>query len=147
MGTKISVKFIDAYGRTSTKRLELTTEVVATAITDAVLVAEALETCTDCGLLACTVLFDAAVTPTAATAGGNLDAGASIQGLLTGTPAKYATLKIPAPLAAYVNGDGTIDLENVTLAAFLDYYTEATIKLDISDGETVDSWVRGTLDR
>lgn len=147
MGTKISVKLIDDYGRTSTKRLELATDVAATAITDAVTVAEGLAAASDCGLLSCTVLFDAAVTPTSATSGGNLDAGASIQGLLTGTPAKYATLKVPAPLAAYINSDGTIDLANATLKTFLDFYTEAVIKCDISDGETVDSWVKGTLDR
>lgn len=147
MGTKMTVKMIDAYGRTTSKRLELATDVVATALTDGVLVAEALADATGCGLLSATVLFDLTVTTSSADAGANLDGGASIQGLLTGTPAKYATVKLPAPLAAYINPDGTIDLTNMILLQYLNCFTEAVIKLDISDGETVDSWIKGTLDR
>jgi hypothetical protein len=147
MGIPISIKLIDAYGRTSTKRVELATDVVATAVTDAPLVATALATASDCGLVSCTILVDSGATPTTPTAGGNLDAGVSIQGLLAGTTGKYATLKIPAPLAAYIDPDGSVDLANATLKAYLDYWTEAVIKCLISDGEEVDSWIKGTLDR
>jgi len=147
MAIKLSIKMVDDFERYTTKRFELKTTDPAQAVTDALVVAPLLAAASDCGLVSGTVLIDIEATPTSPTANANLDAGATIQGRLAGTAGKFASLKIPAPLAAYVNSDGTIDLENVTLKAFLDKWIPATDLLLISDGEGVTSWLKGTLDR
>ena len=147
MGIKMSIKLVDDYERYTTKRYELKTADPAQAVTDALVVAPLLAAATDCGLVSCTVLIEAGITPTTPTANANLDAGATIQGRLAGTAGKFASTKIPAPLAAYIEPDGTIDLTNATLKAFLDKWIPATDLLLISDGEGVTEWLKGTLDR
>lgn len=79
------------------------------------------------------------------TAGSNKDAGVTISG---SKPDGYlANVKVPAPFTAtYVNGDGSVDLTEVSLAAFLDIYETIGGNAYLSDGETIDTWVRGTLD-
>ena len=147
MGIKISVKLVDDFERYTTKRFELKTADPAQAVTDALVVAPLVAAASDCGLVSCTVLIPAAITPTAPTANANLDAGATIQGRLAGASGKFASLKLPAPLASYLNPDGTVDLTDATLKALLDKWIPATDILLISDGEGVTEWLRGTLDR
>lgn len=82
----------------------------------------------------------------AVTAGANVDVGATFSGWIEGVDGKKASTKIPGFKAALVNGDGTIDIEETNVAAFLAQYADAGDFM-ISDGENVTDWIRGSLDR
>jgi len=82
----------------------------------------------------------------AVTAGANVDVGATFSGWIEAVDGKKASTKIPGIKLAKVGADGTIDLADVDVAAFLAMYADAG-DFYISDGENVADWIRGSLDR
>lgn len=141
-----SVRLVDDYGRTTNKRYELTTAVVADAITESQAAILLLDAVTDMGLVKATLLVDLGATPTSPATGANKDAGMTITGLLEGGLGKKASTKVPAPIAACINPDGTIDLTQTAVAAFLVLWSADPPDFKISDGEEIESWTKGTLD-
>jgi hypothetical protein len=56
----------------------------------------------------------------------------------TGTPPKYGTLRVPAPIAALFEADGeTVDRSNAALQTFIDNLVAAGVT--ISDGEEINT--------
>jgi len=82
----------------------------------------------------------------AVTAGANVDVGATFSGWIEDVDGKKASTKIPGIKLAKVNADGTIDVTETDIAAFLAMYADAGDFL-ISDGENVADWIKGSLDR
>ena len=73
------------------------------------------------------------------------DLGATIRGK-SATDGETVIVKVPDILPAAIQVDGTIDLTNAAVDAFLDNFL-ATGVAYVSDGESVDSWLYGTLDK
>lgn len=78
--------------------------------------------------------------------GSNVDEGMTISAQLA-TPGKKASIQVPSPVAAIINVDATIDLTDALMIALEGQYTKSTPFVTASDGETVDSFIKGTLDR
>lgn len=76
-------------------------------------------------------------------AGANIDSGITLS--VMKTDGEKAVLKVPAPAPAVVNGDGTVDILNALVTAYVDNWITGTWY--VSDGEEVDSLLSGKLDR
>lgn len=146
MGAKLSCAFVDAYGRITRKVFGMEDQVLLAdyAAAIAAFVAE-LTPMTDLGLVRADLILPA-VGEFAATAGANVDVGATISGFLDIGGGKKASLKIPGIKASFVGDDGSIDLTQVDVAAYLAMF-ETDADFNISDGEQVSSWIKGALDR
>lgn len=57
---------------------------------------------------------------------------------------KKAIVQVPGPIAGIRNSDGTIDLTEAVMTAFMAHYTDGTIL--VSDGEEVEAFLGGKLD-
>ena len=144
----LSLSMIDAQGYTTAKRIELVPEELL-----ADYMAVAVQVCTDLAAVSELQVFKAQlILPVAGTpygsvgAAGYVDKGCTITGLVDGGGGKKASVKIPSPEAAGVNADGTIDLANGAVAAFLAHF-ESDGDCLLSDGEDIASWLRGLVDR
>ena len=143
---KVSIQLKDSMGRTTNRVFGLTEAAsVADAATDAAALAALLDTASELGINKVTLLWNCDVTPTAATAGSNVDEGGTVSGWLN-TYIKKGSLKVPAPVAGCRNSDGTLNLAQADLDAFLDAFIVTTGIATISDGEPVASWIKGVVD-
>lgn len=144
-----SLTMIDAYKRTRSMVLEAEEELLlADQITAMENVINQLQAVTDLGLVRADLIYKAAGTPFAVTAGANRDVGATFQGLVEDGNGKTASVKVPSIKAALVNADGTITLSNADVEDWLELFAEDTPNsLFLSDGETIDYWLKGTLDK
>jgi hypothetical protein len=135
----------DAHGDIYQKEVETDTQVLADAITEIQAFLLVLAQITDLGVASVRYSFRDSTGAFAAQAGSNRDVGATFQGL--NTVGDAVVLKIPGIKAAKVGAQRAIDLADVDIAAVLAYYATAGGSFSLSDGDTVDSWVKGTLDR
>lgn len=143
---KVSVQLKDSMGRTTNRVYGLTqATTIATAETDAIALAGWLDACTLLGINKVTLLWNCDVAPSAAAEGSNVDEGGTVSAWLN-TYIKKGSLKVPAPIAAARNADGTLLLTQAALKAFLDDFIVTTGHASISDGETVASWIKGVMD-
>jgi len=143
----LSLTMQDSYGRQTRRIIEVAVQTtVAEMITAAGVLSTALEAVTDLQLIRADWIVRAVDAGFAAQAGSNVDVGGTVSGLLTDGNGKKGSLKIPGIKAALVNTDGTIKLEDTDMAAYLALF-EAAGGSFISDGETVASWIKGTLDK
>lgn len=148
MGCLYSLTLIDSYGRT-TKRVYEAVELALKA--DQVTALESFidqyQAVTDLGLVRADIIYTAAGTPFAVTAGANRDVGATFSGLKEGGNGAKVSLKLPGIKAEFVREDGSIDLEDPDIEDWIELFVEDTPhSLLLSDGDTVESWLRGTLD-
>lgn len=142
-----SCVFIDAFGRRTARRYEIEDQTLkADYDTLAAAVADDIEALTDLGLVSMTLLRPMSET-FAVTAGANVDVGGTFTGLVDGVPAKNASTKMPGIKLAKVSGDGTIDITDVDVDAWLDRFLASGGDLLLSDGEQMASWTKGTLDK
>lgn len=74
------------------------------------------------------------------------DLGATFRGI-SHTDGEIVTLKIPDILTDAINIDGTVDILNATVKAYLDNFVFGTGLAMLSDGEQVDYWINGVLDK
>jgi hypothetical protein len=149
MGYKFSVVFIDEKKRTTTRVFELVeASVPADAITDIGAFVTAVKAVTNCGVIKCTLHIPVDPTATAGAVGSNIDAGATVTGWVT-EYLKKATLKWPDPDATAKDVDGSIDLTDAGVIAFLALFEAAGGICKLSDGETIATgkWIKGKLDR
>lgn len=144
---KYSLTLIDAYGRTTSKLLEVEEQAL---LADYVTLAGALMTelaaITDLGLVRMDLIIPIDES-FAVTAGANKDTGGTFSGYLDAVPFKKASLKVPGIKPSKVAGDGTIPLDDVDVAAWLARYEAGAGDLMLSDGEQIDTWLSGTLDK
>jgi hypothetical protein len=144
----LSLTFADAYQRETTKRIELKTQADLAGYTAAAnAVFNALATITDLvAVRADLVIGNFLPLAGSAVPPANVDVGGTFQAELAGEANRKASHKVPGIKAAYVGAQGTIDVANVDIAAYLANYLDAGECL-LSDGESVGSWLKGTLDR
>jgi len=143
---KLSVTMVDAYGRTTHRVYGLETQVdLATYATVVGAFSTALEAVTDLGVTRMDIILPVVSVDFVATAGGNVDVGATASGLITDGLGKKAATKIPGIKPALVNSDGSVPIETV-IATYLAQF-EAAGDFTLSDGETIASWLKATLDR
>lgn len=138
----LDIELVDAYSRRSAKRFEMTAVDHATATADAALILPEFQAVTQLRVLSFS-LSERTVYSGTLTTGANRDEGATLKGR---KPDGYlATLKIPGPVTSIRQPDGTIDMSDAALVAFINRFTTGD-KLLISDGETISIWISGVLD-
>jgi hypothetical protein len=148
MGCFYSFTLIDSHGRT-TKRVIQAVEVALKAdqITDLEATIDDLEAITDLGLVRADIIYTAAGTPFAVTEDSNVDVGATFTGVLYNKNGKKASIKVPGIKMEFAEL-GVIAPSQEAIAAWLDRFVEDTPhNLMCSDGETMESWTAGSLDR
>jgi len=150
MGTYLHLTLEDGFGRTTSKRVELTNQLL---LADYVLNAEefmtALLAVTDLNIAAAHIQTDDTLTiPTQDPAGSNVDVGATFSGWIGDAVGKKASHKVPGFKLTKVGAQGVIDLTDVDVAAYLDLMGDPPDnKVRISDGEWIETWIQGTLDK
>lgn len=139
-----TVTLRDDYNRLTRKKYETETDLLATAQANVGALLTAFALISDLGVESVTYSFKDTGDASAPVAGSNVDVGATVQGRVAS--GEIVALKIPGIKAAKVGANGSIDLADVDIAAYLDAFEPAGT-FTVSDGETVASWVRGDLDR
>jgi len=142
---KAGLSLVDAFGRVTTRSFIFSVADYAAGVALMSQFAGLYQDVTELHLFE-TRLIDENAVGGSPVAGSNVDAGMSISAQLV-TANKKANIQIPAPVAAVINADGTIDIAGTEMAALLAAYTQATNKVTASDGEFVTSWLKGTLDK
>jgi len=145
VGMKLSVTMDDAYGRTTTRVYGMEDEALLADIqTNVNAFLTALEAVTDLGCVKATILIPATSPEWDETALASVDRGGTFSGWVE-AGAKKASLKIPGIKLSLVGADGSIADSGAT-ATFLDEFEDAA-DFNLSDGEQIESWIRGALDR
>ncbi len=145
MGTKLHVTYVDDHGRTTARVYGMEEEtLLATMQTDAAEFLTAMEAVTDLGCVKATISF-AVTNPTwAVTADANVDTGGTFSGWVE-AGMKKASTKIPGIKYSLVGADGSIALAGA-VATYLALFEDADV-FNLSDGEQIDTWIKGALDR
>ncbi|GAG92089.1 unnamed protein product [marine sediment metagenome] len=145
MGTKLHVTLDDDHGRTTHRVYgmeEVTT--LAQMQTDAAELLTALEAVTDLGCVRARISFEVTSPEWAETADANVDTGGTFSGWID-AGMKKGSMKIPGIKYSLVGADGSIAIAGAT-ATFLALFEDADV-FNLSDGEQIESWIRGSLDR
>lgn len=143
MAFNITLEAVDYYGRVTTKRFGNDRSLVADALTDAGALVTAFLAVSLAGTVKHSITVETAAA-NAASSGANVDAGATIHCLLAdGTG--YA-VKIPAPDPAILGADGSVDLTNEAVIAYVALFKSGG-HFTVSDGELIASMRYGELDR
>lgn len=143
MAFNINVQLVDAYGRTTNRRFENDRATIADALTDAGTLITALEAVSLAAVVKHNIERVTAVGHSASE-GANVDTGATIHTVLAdGTG--YA-LKYPAPDPAMINADGSVDLADEAIIAYIAQFKSGG-HFTVSDGELIASVRYGELDR
>ena len=132
----------DAYGRVATKRFTVAAADHATAVTEAGNMAVDLAGVSEAQILWYTVQ-EKTVYSDSADAGANKDEGITL--VVRKADNEKAVIKVPAPINAAINPDGTVDLANALVLSFTNNFTSGVFR--ISDHEVVTEVLSGTLDK
>lgn len=135
----------DSYGRTSMKRIETTDALLAGAQTSIGNLATDLNALTNLELVRVTYSEVDDSAAFVGVAGSNLDVGGTFRVLLD--DGQYGAHKIPGIVdSVLVAGSDAIDIADLLVTTYFAHFG-AGGTLRMSDGQAVDSVVRGTLDR
>jgi len=137
-----TISMVDAYGRALTKRVDISAADYATALTNAASFVDDLQAITEAEVLYYSVATKVVYAGTL-TAGANRDEGATFS--VRTTDNEKAVVKVPAPMNAIFQSDGSVDLSNALVTALFANYLGALVLVD--DGETVISLISGRLDK
>ena len=143
--TKLMITFDDAYGRTTSRTYgmeEVTT--LAQMQTDAAELLAAIAAASDLGVVKASIQIPVTSPEYAETAGANVDVGATFSGWVTAGQ-KKASMKIPSIKPALVAADGSVAISGA-VATFLALFEDADV-FNLSDGEQIEAWIAGSLDR
>lgn len=136
-----TISMVDAYGRAVSKRVDVSADTHALAVTAAGAFVTDLQALTEAEVLyysvAERVTFNGSLT-----AGANRDEGVTFS--VRTTDNEKSTIKVPAPKNAIFNTDGSVDTANALVTDFIANYLSAAILVD--DGEIVTSLIGGRLD-
>lgn len=143
----MTLTFEDHHGRRTKKLVQMQTQ--ATLVDYQAVItafAAALDTVVDLAL----VRIDLTVPATGTFAEddpSNVDVGATFSGVLYNKQGQKASFKIPGIKPAYADSSGNIDVADPDIEDALELFVNATpYDLYLSDGETIDHWVSGSLD-
>ena len=146
----LAVTLQDGFARTTTKRFEMTEQILlADYVANANLLLAALDDIVDLEILKATMnIDDGLVIPSADPTGSNVDVGATFSAFVSGGDGKKASHKVPGITMSFVGPLGVIDVTDATIFAYLDLFGDPPDgKFRISDGEYVVEWIVGTLDK
>jgi hypothetical protein len=148
MGAKLSLSLVDDYGRTTRRTYEMVTQADLAAYETAVAaVLVDLAAVTDLGVVRADLVIEDISAGFAVTADANVDVGATFTGYVEGGGGKKASHKLPGIKESLVGADGSIPLTGVVAAWLTDFEADGANLLLISDGEEIDYWLAGALDR
>jgi hypothetical protein len=143
---KLSVSLVDAYGRTTKRVYGMDSQVdLATYLSVAAAYVDALQAVTDLGTVRVDIIIPSGEAQTAAQAGANVDRGGTFSGFIEDGNGKKASLKLPCPKLSLVNDDGSIPIEGAVATWLAEFEDDGDFTL--SDGERVETWIAGSLDR
>jgi len=135
--------FSDAYGRETTRSYQVNAADFATAEGQVTAFVPLVQAVTMLHVfkarLSSDQLFAGVVTANA-----NRDEGQTISAEIGGVVGKSGSIKLPGPTYAIRNADGTIDIDSVSMLALEAGFAAQDVR--VSDGETVDSFTKSTLD-
>jgi len=144
MGFTAQATYIDYHTRLYRKSFEMDATDLATLMTDWSTVEAAYDGVTEGALRRVSASTKIDSGNLAPTEGANRDVGATFLGQdSNGDP---VIVKVPGFDASFADTYGNIDLTDVTVAAFLALF-EAAGPCTASDGQKVDVWIKGTLDK
>lgn len=147
MASFLSLTYVDDYGRTTKRIVEIESQALLTDYeTKAAAYVTAVTPMTDLGLVRVDLVLQAIATGFAVSADANVDVGATFSGILAAANGKKASHKLPGIKDALVEADGSVDIANVTVKAYIDQFLTAGDYM-LSDGQTIETWLRGSLDR
>jgi hypothetical protein len=143
---EVSFELVDAQNRKASKRFETQTladfaaaDTAASALlTDLVAITE--------GRVLSQIISERTVISDTVTAGANVDEGGTL--VVRKEDNRLGVLKVPMPIAAIRNSDGTLDITNALVTAYTDNFKVApTGSFTFSDGELITELVAGRLDK
>lgn len=145
-----SFSFQDSYGRRTTKRIELQPQTLL-ADYETVLTAMVghLDAVTDLALVRVDLTFDGIVSGFAEDATCNVDVGGTFSGTINGGNGKKASFKLPGVKSSFVQSDGSILVsEGDAIQTLLSWFEDGQLEYAyLSDGEEIDTWLKGSLDK
>lgn len=142
MAFTISITYVDDYGRTSTRRYENTRTTISDAAADAAALIAAYGAIGDLGVAKFEI---SQMTPQSVSpgSGANLDTGGTVHAVLEN--ARQYAAHIPGIKAAVVNPDGSLDLGDSDLLAYLALF-ETAGHFRVSEGNYFVTYRYGELD-
>jgi len=145
----LSLTMTDSEQRRKTKLVQMEVQALhADQVNVATAFLTALEKITDLGVERADIIYKGVTAGFDPTAGSNIDVGATFTGVLYDADGKKAALKIPGIKDALRDGVGGIPITHADVEDVLEFFVQATpFDLLISDGQTIDHWVRGRLDK
>ena len=138
----VTYSLVDAYDRSATKRFTVEAIDHATALTEAGLMAADLADLTELDIL-WYVVGDKVVYTDTVVAGANRDEGITLS--VRKADNEKAVIKVPGPINAVLNPDGTVDMANAAITAFVANFLSGVFR--ISDHEVVTDALSGKLDK
>jgi len=138
---RATFSLVDAYGRNATMRRDIDALDQPTALVAAGDFAADLADLTELRILWYEIAQRQVYTDTV-DAGANRDEGATFS--VRTEDNEKATIKVPGPINAIFNADGSVDLTHSAVAAFMANYLAGTVLVD--DGEVVTEILSGRLD-
>lgn len=140
--------FGDSHGRTKRKSVQLQTQAT---LVDYQAVITAFSSALDAIIDLECVKIELTLPATGTFAGeaeSNVDVGATFSGVLYNKQGMKASFKVPGVTPSYANEAGEISVADADIAAVLAFFVNATpYDAYVSDGETIDHWVKGSLDK
>lgn len=144
MSCLIDITWLDAYGRTTTKRYESNVATAALAFTAATALIAAMAAISDAGVVKVNTIFASVADAAAATAGANVDTGATLHCTLDN--GKGYALKVPMVKATKVGSGGAIDVADADIAAYTALFLTGGV-MRMSEGNYVVDVRSGELDK
>lgn len=146
MTAKLSCTFVDSRKRTTKRVYGMETQIdLAAYLAAATAFFTAYEPVTDLGLIKADLLINVTGEDWAFTANSNIDVGSTYSGWLDTTAPKKASLKIPGIKMTLVDDDGSVPITGVVATLLAEFETAGDFNL--SDGEQIDTWIKGSLDK
>lgn len=146
----LSLTLRDGFDRETVKRIEFQDKLL---LENYVLNANGLMTdlaaITDLQIVrAAMVLTDGLSLPVTDPTGSNVDVGGTFVGQVEAGDGKKAAHKVPGIKMDLVGPGGVIDVADEDVAAYLTHFeTDGDNDFYLSDGETIEEWLIGTLDK
>lgn len=142
MAFEVGLQMVDDYGRTTTRRYSVTDALMADALTSVGGLITNFLAVSDLGTMKHDIALRT-VASNAATAGANKDVGGTLHCVLDN--AKMYPLKIPGIKDTMLNPDGSIDLADAAIIAYIANFLTGG-KFRVSEGNYVTEVLYGELD-
>jgi hypothetical protein len=143
----LSLTLADAYGRTTTKLIEMERDPLdwSNNMLQAANFIDELQAVTDLACVRADLIDRGIDDGFDVTAGANVDTGATFTGFLVDGNGAKASFKIPGIKPALVNSDGSIPITGAVATLLAEFTADEQFLL--SDGEKIESWISGSLDK